>query len=169
MQKCFCPLFLQLSPHLFMFHKFLILTWFLPRSLSALSSCWFLVVEQSDRSVRLKCCCESLFSSVKHVKSKNCSIHTWKSMHSRCAFKAESPRGHKFWAAYRCRQRGPQGPPWTWVDDHYLHHTYQSKPANHMNTWTWKVLLPFMSWNSSIRSRWLAEMLSSLEQRASKE
>ncbi len=97
------------------------------------------VVEQNDRSVRLKCCCESLFSSVKHVKSKNCSIHTWKSMHSRCAFKAESPRGHKFWAACRCRQRGPRGPPWTWVDDHYLHHTYQSDPANPMNTWTWKV------------------------------
>ncbi len=53
-------------------------------------------------------------STVKPVKSKHCSIHTYgREMHSQHAFKAVSLRSHKFWAARRRPQRGLCRPLWT--------------------------------------------------------
>ncbi len=39
-------------------------------------------------------------STVKLVMSKNRSVHTWKSMQSRRAFKAGNVHGHKFWTSW---------------------------------------------------------------------
>ncbi len=65
-------------------------------------------------------------STVKLVNSKHCFIHMWKSMHSQCTVKADSPRSPR-----RGPQRGLRRCSWTWVDDNfYVTHT-RADPCRH--------------------------------------
>ncbi len=47
------------------------------------------VVMQNEKSFRLVCCSKSVFSTVKLVKSKHCSIHKHEKACSQRAFKAD--------------------------------------------------------------------------------
>ncbi len=81
------------------------------------------VVEQNEKSLPLKCCCESVISTVKQDNWKHCSVHTWERA---CTVPMLSKHCHKFWAAYGCPQRGLVR---TFVDMggcRFLRHTYQS-------------------------------------------
>ncbi len=84
------------------------------------------VVEQNEKSFSLECCCVSVFSSVKQIKSKHWFIHT---RERACAVSAHST-WTVCWSACRCLQRGPRRPSWTlmglggWRFSRHTYHRY---------------------------------------------